>query len=123
MDYVNKLIKYSIKLDPHNGEIKWIKERFNCVISFDSSIVMNKAKDMIWHYRKEILNRDEKFFMDIQPGKTNDKEVNELMDSLIHSIKEKVPNMEKQEKVLVWETINNILVEVAKYKKITSDHW
>ncbi len=79
--------------------------------------------DKIWIYRNEILSKDERFFMDNKFTKFVKNDENKtFMYTLINLIKQRFMERTFEEKEMIWGLINDLLISVIKYKKITGDY-
>lgn len=120
---VFKILKICRKVEPNNIEIEWLQSKLSLARDVDPLLIMNRSMDKIWIYRKEILERNEEFFLKNKFDKFIKNDENKtFMYTLVNLIKKKYRERSEEEKNLLWELINQLLVSVVQYKKISGDY-
>lgn len=119
---VFKLIKIAKKYEPTNVDIEWLKNKLSLARDLDPLMIITRAKNKIWHYRKQIKERDLDFFMNHKFKKFIKNDENKtFMYTLFNLIKKRFLELSENEQNLIWDLVYNLLICVAKYKKLTND--
>lgn len=120
---VFKILKICRKIEPNNIDVEWLQSKLTLARDIDPLLIMHRSMDKIWIYRKEILARDVNFFVNNKFDKfVKDDENKTFMYTLIDLVKQRFLERTPEEKNVIWDLINQLLVSVIKYKKITGDY-
>jgi hypothetical protein len=120
---VFKVIKICKRVEPNNIDIDWLQNKLSFARNVDPLIIMDRAKDKIWHYRQQIIDRNIDFFMKDNFGNfiKNDKNKT-FMYTLVNTIKKRVKDLSEEEKNHIWNLINEILGTVTRYKMVSGEY-
>jgi hypothetical protein len=123
-----KLVKISKGLEPNNIELETIHKLMITARRTDPLIIIDTCKDIIWDLRTQILNKEEAFFLDTNILKKVNinipvQEINQdILTCLISTFQKKYTILKPLEKDEIWRLVNDILINVVKYKKLTNDY-
>jgi hypothetical protein len=120
---VFKLIRICKKIEPNNMDIEWLQNKLSLARDIDPLLIIHRARDKVWIYRNEILNRDMDFFMNNKFNQFIKNDENKtFMYTLVNLIKKRFLERSEEEKKMIWDLSNDLLAAVVKYKKITGDY-
>ncbi len=120
---VFKLIKIAKRYEPKNPNVIWLQDRLTAIRQVDELFIINKCKDKLWTYREQIANRDINFFMNHGYEKFIKEDGNKaFMYTLMNTVKDRIAQMDADELTEVWSVMDNMLLNVVRYLKITGDY-
>ncbi len=120
---VFKILKICKKLEPNNVDVEWLQNKLSLARNVDPLLIMSRSKDKIWTYRHEIMAKDTEFFMQNKFSQFVKNDENKtFMYTLINLIKKRFLELSQEEKNVIWDLANDLLVCVIKYMKITKEH-
>ncbi len=120
---VFSILKICQKIEPNNVDVEFLRNKLTLAREIDPLLIMHRSMDKIWIYRNEILSRDTQFFVNNKFDKfVKDDENKTFMYTLINLIKKRFLERTEEEKKVIWDLINQLLISVIKYKKVTKDY-
>jgi hypothetical protein len=111
---VVKLIVIAHQIDPDNTTIPLLRRNVEIYIQASPLGLIKEIQPHIWKYKDSIKNRDESFFLSLSLS-TFTKNTNETYNALFEILKNKISQLTKQEKTIIWDEFSKVLVAILKY--------
>lgn len=94
---INNLFDDLIKLYPDNKEFLINKEKFNMLIKYNAKKFMIEFYNNLYKYKKEIINKDENFFLEKIHNLDNNSNLKKIID-----LKDLWINLNDNNKDILW---------------------
>jgi hypothetical protein len=116
------ILKLCKRLKPNSLELDSLNKKLYIARNIDPLIIIERSWEKIWTYRQKIVERDADFFLknDFKQFIKNDENKTFMYD-LINLIKKGYMERSQQEKDLLWNIANQLLINVLEYIKLTKE--
>ena len=94
---INNLFNDLIKLYPDDNIFKVNKEKFNMLIKYNVKKIMNEFYNHLYEFKNEILNKDEKFFLEKISNLNNDNHLKNIIN-----LKDLWIDLDDKNKEILW---------------------
>ena len=117
---VSNICKLCVKKDKNNVDIEWIYKVVKTIKYENPKYLIEICIEKLWDNKDKIIERDENFFKynNIEKKYILNDRNKEWVESLFTVLRGILFNLATDEKNYLWESLNNMLELVIKYKLI-----
>jgi len=118
---IGKLIKMSSNKFGADLSFHQIKNEFTLAKAADETVILKICYKNIVRHKDKIRNRDEDYFLNIDPDKySNHNDKNYIMP-IINTFNKKKHLLTESEKNIIFDSLNNLLNVCLQYKLLIDD--
>lgn len=120
---VFNIFKLASNKAPNNPDIDRLKRIISYCRETWPPFMIERCKDKIWSVRKQIIDKDEDYFLNRKYDEFIKKDENQrFIETLIEMVQDSSSHLSKEEKEYIWSCVNTMLQNCLDYKLLTGDH-
>ncbi len=112
------IMKIARYMEPNNSDLEWMAAKLRMAADMEPLHLISRFKNKIWDCRKQIMEKDKKFFIEnsFDSYIKNDENKN-FMQSLLNMIKKGIDRLTAQEEAHIWSLAQDLLRYTINYMR------